>query len=380
MKKLLVILLSLMLAAPAAVAQEEVKPLAQEELNAWTEALVSRAIADGLAVTEKPEGLSVDGRGYSLYPTDKDLSADTTLSGAVVDRESLEVDGLTGPRSLIVTQAAGAVLEAFPNDNPELRGTADQAVLYLRGALPETVSTGILYRSGQEVNLIEYSVYAMGAEAVERSGVLFTMENGAVTAIRYFGGEQVPLAEAEQHLATLSQLQEKDEYFSFAGQSGAPLEREDLSVGGLDFIDLTPDSAETVWGKPDAEETAQDSNGETLLTKQWRDVFVTFSVRDGVARADHVVLHGAVPGPRAVTAGETLMAVLERFENNAASLTEETVALYGDSADAAQPYGLLSQKGGSQTLYYSVPVENGSVLMTCAFINDVLVETTLQRQ
>ena len=381
MKKLLVWMLALMLLVPQAFAQEEMAPLTMEELNRWTESLVSRAIGDKLEVKQAEQGFIWEGRGYSLSAEGKDLSDDTTLTGAVIDDESIEVEGLTGPRNLIVTVAAGAVLDAFPNDNPDLKGSKDRAVLYLRGTLPDQVMTGVIYRNGQDISMLEYSVYTKSGDSVDKAGVVFTAQNGLVTAIRYFGGEQVPLAEAEQYLASLSDLQEKGEYFAYNTVSPTPMQREDLVIGGLDFLDMTPEDAENVLGKPVAEEKLEDSNGQTLVTKQWNDIFITFSYKDDTfLRTESAVVHGVLQGPRGVSIGETMLMVLGRFENKAESLNRERVSLYGSADNASEPYGQLDQQNGAQTLYYSVPLSDGSVLFTASFMGESLVEMSLQRQ
>lgn len=382
MKKLLVLLLALALLVPQALAaQEEAQPLTLEELNAWTEGLVKRAIDDKLEMRETEGVFEAAGRGYTLSAGSKDMSADTTLLGAVIDDESIEAPGLTGPRNLIVTVAAGAVLDAFPNDNLDLKGTSDMAVLYLRGALPGPVMTGVLYRNGQDISLLEYSVYASGGDSVDRSGALFTVENGTVTAIRYFGGEQVPMVEAEQYLNGLAALQEKNEYFAYSTVAPSPMQREDLVFGSLDFIDMTPESAEAALGQPIAEEKLDDSNGQTLVTRQWNDIFITFSYKDGAfVRTESAVVHGALAGPRGATIGESMLTVLERFENRAENLNRESVQLYGDAAESKEPYGQLFQQNGAQTLYYSVPLSDGAVLFTANFMGEKLVEMSLQRQ
>lgn len=381
MKKLLGLLLALVLMGSLAIAEEEMKPLSLEDLNQWTESLVKRAIDDHLEVKQAENGFVWEGRGYSLSAAGKDLSADTTLTGAVIDGESIEVQGLTGPRNLIATVAAGAVLDAFPNDNPDLKGSKDMAVLYLRGTLPEVVMTGVLYRNGQDVSLIEYGVYAANGDTVDRSGVLFTVEGGTVTAIRYFGGEQVPAAEAEQQLSSLAALQEENEYFAFSTVAPTPMQREDLVIGGLDFLDMTPESAEALLGAPAAEEKLDDSNGQTLVTRQWNDIFITFSYKDGAfLHTESAVVHGALRGPRGASVGETMLMVLERFENKAETLSKESVTLYGAMDNPAEPYGHLEQHDGAQTLYYSVPTGDGSVLFTAFFMGESLVEMSLQRQ
>ena len=170
MKKFLALFMSVLLLTAGALSEEDIGPLTVEELNEFTESLVKRAIEDKIAV-EKEDGMFVAyGRGYTLYPVSDDLSLDTVLSSAVIDAESIEVEGLTGPRVTIATQAAGAVLSSFPNDNQNLFGTREEAILYLRGALPQDVYAGKIMRSGQNITLIEYSVYTQNDDGISEIG------------------------------------------------------------------------------------------------------------------------------------------------------------------------------------------------------------------
>ncbi len=380
MKRVLASILALLLLLGTAVAEQtEAEPLSAQELNTWTESLVQRAIQDKLEVKETPEGLTADGRGYSLYPNSADLSPDTLLSGAVIDSESIEVSGLTGPRTLIVTQAVGAVLEAFPNDNPSLQGNEDAAVLYVRGALPETVQTGTLMRKGQQITLLEYSVYTPHGEGVDRSGVQFTVDQGSVTAIRYFGGEDVPLAEAETVLQSLSELQEENSYFAFSTVNPGPMHREDLVFSGLDFVDMTMEDAIAHLGEPESREKVEDSTGDTIETLQWPGLNITFilGANGNFLRTDSVVIYGDVEGPRGTRPGEDMLDIIARFENKAESINTPSVSLYGSADKPEEAYGQLMQDAGAQHLYYSVPLKDGVVLFACHFMGEQLVEMSL---
>lgn len=383
MKKLLVCLLVLALLIPAAAEDLAApKPLEAEELNAWTQSLLERAINDKLQVLETPEGLQAHGRGYSVFPASRDLSPDTLLTGAVIDGESIGVQGLTGPRVSLVTQAVGAVLAAFPNDNPSLMGSEEAAVLYLRGAFPQPVLTGMVFRDGQDITLVEYAVFTPNTDSVDRSGVLFTVQDGFITAIRYFGAENVPTAEALQQLSTLAALQEEKGYFSFSTSSPLPMQREDLVLGGLDFLDLDPESAISVFGEPVATETAQDSNGDRIDIVQWEPLSITFIYDKGgnFLRAQQATVHGMLEGPRGLRLGDSMLGALVRFPNESETLSAAQVALYGDSANPAEPYGVLLQEGDTGTLHYGIPLSDGSVLFSCLFMDEELVEMSFTRQ
>ena len=383
MKKLLVFILVLALMIPAAAENSAApKPLEVEELNAWTQSLLERAISDKLQVLDTPEGLQAHGRGYSVFPASRDLSPDTLLLGAVIDGESIGVQGLTGPRVSLVTQAVEAILAAFPNDNPSLMGSEEAAVLYLRGAFPQPVLTGMVYRDGQNITLVEFAIFTPNTHSVDRSGIHFTAQDGFITAIRYFGAESVPMAEATQHLNDLAALQEEKAYFSFDTSNPSQMQREDLVFGVLDFLDLDPITAVGVFGEPVATETAEDSNGDRIEIVQWEPLNITFIYdKDGnFLRAQQATVHGMLEGPRGLRLGEGMLKVLYRFFNESETLNTAQVALYGDTENTREPYGVLLQDEGTGTLHYSVPMGEGSVLFSCLFLDEELVEMSFTRQ
>lgn len=396
MKKLLVCLLALLLAASAAaLAQEDAvnaaavgeevteAPLTAEELNAWTEMLIARAITENVKVEKDENGFTAMGRGYRLMPASEDLSPDTVLKGAVLDGESVGVEGLYGPRTLLVSQSAGAVLASFPNDNQGLQGTDENAVLYIRGGFPEKVMTGVATRAGQNIKLLEYCVYTPSMDGVERAGVQFTVEDGMVSAIRYFGGETLSAEEAAGAISQVSSWQESTQYQSLAGGGdAAPMQREDLVFGALDFIDVTPENAVQALGAPAAEERVDDADGSVLYTMQWENLHLTF-VTDkdgGNARADNAVVIGPMAGPRGARVEDDLLHVLSLFKNEADSLNIADVALYGGAENPAEPYGHMVKDESAQVVYYSVPVGEKSVLVTFTFIGERLANFSFANQ
>jgi hypothetical protein len=73
-----------------------------------------------------------------------------------------------------------------------------------------------------------------------------------------------------------------------------------------------------------------------------------------------------------------MLAVLDRFPNEAQTLNQEETLLYGSKEDG-KPYALLTQDASEQTLYVNVPVENEDILFTCRFIGEEAVEISLSR-
>lgn len=381
MKRLIVFALILCLTAPGAMAQDGPAPLTLQELNAFTESLLARAIDDKLAVSVEEESFVAEGLGYRLYLSSGDLSADSVLVGAVIQMDSLHTEGFTGPRGIGVTSSLEQLLGAYPNDNPDLAGTMTQAALYVRGQLPGEVSLGQVIRDGQAVSLVEHSLLAPSSAGPMLMGLQYLLEDGSVTAVRYFGGgEAVAVEEAERLVADAVRLQEETGYFAYDVQAPAELQREDLRVQGLDFLDMTPEAAQAVFGRPAHEERVKDVNGEEILITQFEGVEITF-IYDGEGNlkgAERITVNlEGIEGPRGLRMGDSLQSAWSRFRHDGAELPAASAALYGDAAGQVPPYGRLDVAADSSQLHYAIQQGDRPLLLSCLFIDDRLVEYAL---
>ncbi len=378
MKRMLVILMILLLmSASSALAGEQPRALSVEELNGFTEGLIAKALQDKLEVEKTPEGLRVQGDGYTLYPTSGDLSRDSLLSGAVLTGDVHDAQPLAGPRGLRAGVSLADVLAAYPNDNAVLAGTPSNAVLYISGALPEPVHIGLVTRDGQTVSLVEHSIYHSVDGGVMHMGLHYTIEDDMAKAIRYFGGgDLLSLEEAQENLQALAQLQEENSYFAYGTNDPAPLEREDLRVAGLDFIELTPEAAIAQLGEAVYEEKVKDSNGDELRVMQWDGVEITFVYdKDGkFIGADRVSLNSpGIEGPRGLSVGTSLQAAVSRFTHDAADAGTVSGTLYGEGDKQVPPYGRLVADKQTAQLYYATVYDGRTILLSCEFIDGTLV-------
>lgn len=381
-RRLFACLLALLLCAAlsgSALAEQRPAPVSVEELNAWTEQLLQRALADKLSVQQTEEGNTVSGNGYMLVLADNDVSADSVVLDAAITMQGIETKNLGGPRQTALAQSAQEILAAFPNDNPSLSGSAEAAILYIDGQLPAPVTVGRVFRSGQTIQVIEHALYYTVDQGVNRVGLTYTLDNGSVTAIRYFASGAMTAQEAQAELAEASALQEKDAYFAYDTQSPKPFAREDLVFSGLDFMALTPDGATTVLGKPLNQQSIQDSNGEQIRTWQWdgaEAVFI-FDAKDQFVRTERFTLTGdALPGPRGLRVGESLPQVLARFEHGKEIPTSSSM-LYGQD-DGKGTYGKLEIANQEGTVYYAIPGEKtGTVVLILRFLNNALANISV---
>jgi hypothetical protein len=381
MKRMLVILMVLSLfSVTAALAGEQAKPLSVEELNGFTEGLIAQALSDKAQVELTPEGFVAEGDGYTLYLTSEDLSRDSLLISAALTGDVHDAAPLTGPRGLRAGASLADVLAAYPDDNAVMAGTPTSAVLYIAGNLPEPVHLGLVTRDGQLVKLVEHSIYQSVDGGVMRVGLQYTIENDQVTAIRYFGGgDLLSLEEAQENLQALALLQEENSYFAYDTKDPAPFGREDLTVAGLDFIELTPEAAIGQLGEAVNEERVKDSNGDELRTMQWDSMTIAFVYdKDGQLKGPgRVSLTGAgVEGPRGLRIGTSLQDAISRFAG-AAIDTALGGTLYGDAEKQVPPYGRLIVDAQTAQLYYALTYEDRTILLSSEFIDGALAALSI---
>lgn len=376
----LTLALALMMALLPLMGQAEAPagPLTQEELHAFSQSLLERAIQDDHgAVNLAEEGYLFEGMGYTLNLNSEDLSLDTVLLGAEINMSSIHEEALTGPRGIGVSSTLSETLAAYPNDNPMLQGTMTGAVLHISGSLPEGLSVGQVVRDGQQVTMVDYAAYRQEEDRVIRQGLQYVMEEDSVVAIRYYGGGEALTGEdAAQEIQAASQLQEQTAYFAYTTDNPAPFSREDLGFFGLDFLDMTPEDVIERLGEAVHEEQVADSTGEQLRLMQWDGVEITFvyTASGDFTRADRITVNApGLEGPRGLRVGTSLQAAVQRFENPGETPVK-SLSLYGDAANQQPPYGRLDVEGDEARLYYAIQQEGKPVLFNALFLDEVLVE------
>lgn len=378
MKRMILLLLALMMAALPALAAptEAIAPLSVDELHTFAGTLLERGIREGLTVISGEEGYMAEGEGYTLYLSSEDLSMDTVLTEAALAMDSTHEQGLVGPRGIAVTDTLSDVLSAYPNDNPVLAGTMTGAVLYISGALPGEVATGVVTRDGQDIKLVEQSVLQPTEGGYLRLGLQYVIDSGLVVALRYFSGGVLTEQEAQDAMTAIANLQEETSYFAYDTQDPQPLQREDMSFAGLDFFDMTPDIAQSVLGDAVHEEKVKDSTGEELRVMQWDGIEIAFVYgADGqLKRADRITVTGAgVEGPRGLRVGTPLTIAMGRFQHPA-EIPAEAGTLYGDAENQQPPYGRLDMNENSAQLNYVMEQDGEAVRLTASFLGGELVE------
>ena len=343
MKKMLCVLLALLLCPMLALAEESVaEPLSYQELVSWAEGYLARA-KESTPLNDPANALTPDGYEFvydfaTLYADTPDMSSDTALNAVV-----LTIDMENGPRSVNVDNAMSVVLDAYYNENAMLEGTKEAAVLYTMDLMPASAAWGQVLRDGQRVQTIQYGVHeqlATGGEGYTDAGVIYTMLENRVTAVRVYGlNSRITLQQVNDLMYDMSNLAKETAYaqvpFSYNGLELTDFALEDLIVSGLDFLALTPETAAQVLGQPDSDTWMEDGeNGYTRM--QVYDGFeVTYTYDKNKENCQVYMLlitKDGLEGPRGVRCGDTFASVYNRFRNGMGEYGDDGVEmLYGEN-------------------------------------------------
>ena len=374
MKKMLCLLLAVLLVPVYALAEESAATLTHQELNAWAANYLERAMASE-PLNNPAESLTADGYEFvydfaTIYADTPDMSSDTAINAVV-----LTGDTESGPRSINVGSAMSEVLGAYYSENPDLTGTKENAVLYTVNLLPASAAWGQVLRDGQRVQTIQYGVHeqlATGGEGYTDAGVIYTMLENRVSAVRVYGlNSRVTPEEVNTLMAALASAAQEASYtqvpFSYNGLELTAFSEADLVFSGLNFLTLTPEAAEQLLGKPLSDTWMEDGeNGYTRL--QVFDGFeLTYTYDKAKANCQVYMLlitKDGLEGPRGVRCGDAFSSVYNRFRNGEGEYGDDGVemlygqnnvgtfgkASYGDDASARLRYGFELADGRSVVL------------------------------
>lgn len=374
--KMLSLLTALLLAALplGAMAEEsEADTLLLGELTEWAERYRERALA-AEPLNDPKASLTEEGYAFiydfaTLYADRSVMDAETVVSAVVVTSPEEE-----GPRGVKVDDTLTVATAAFYNENSQLRGSRDSALLYLIDLLPESLQWAEVQRDGQRVETIQYAVHdqlTSGGEGYTDAGLILTMQDGTVSAIRVYGlNSRISFDDVYEVRARMRASALADDYqqvpFSYDGASLAKFSGEDLVFSGMDFTSLTPDYAAMLLGETLSDDWVQDGD-VTIRTMNFADCELTFLEEAGKTPEIYMFLltSGGVEGPRAVRVGDTYSEVFNRFRNGEGEFdgvsrevlygSEESgefgVAEYGSDASATLRYGLVLEEGERVVLH-----------------------------
>lgn len=377
---LLTALAVLMMTVPGLAVDDGPDPLTMAELTAWADTL--RAMTAAIEPLNDPhdaDALTEDGYAFVypfgiLYFDVPELTEETLLLGGVL----YDTDSLGLERSLRATgigMSAQSVLNAFYNENPSLDGSREQAALYVTNDLPMDGSLGLVLRDGQRVQAIQYTVLeqlAVGGEGYRSVGVVYTLDEGHVSAIRLYGlNSACTQEEAADELSAAEAVRAMTGYtmvpVSYTGSDVTMFGPADMAFSGIDLNTVTPETASAVLGTM-LEDIWHDNNGGYIRTVDFAGCQMTFTYdadrQNGRLMLLDVTEDAGFEGPRAVRVGDTLSAVVARFRSGEGSFDGATEVLYGDPAFA--PFAVVQYgNAGSAILRYAAPMADGraAVLM-----------------
>ena len=371
----LLFVLTLLPVWPAWAEESGADILTLEELRQWVNDYKIRAMAtQPLNDPTAEESLTEDGYLFvyefaRLYMDGPEMTADSAVRALVV--YDPDEAGLRGVR---VDDPVEAVLAAYYTENEDLVGNSGQALLYAVDLMPEGGYIGTVHRDGQRIQVIDYSVYEQpptDGDGYTDAGLLYTVDDGLVSAIRAYGlceridTEDVAVAmENARRLnaeATYSQVQT-----SAVGAELEPFNSEDMIFSGIDFPALTPEDAAAAFGDALDDVWLDDVNGY-MRTMQFESCEVTFlydAARQNGRVKTLTINTDRLEGPRSVRVGDTVAGVRSRFRNGEgedSGLREVLygsedsgvfgTAAYGEDASAVLRYGALSEDGVPVLLY-----------------------------
>ena len=383
MKTLLALLAAALLLCGAAFADEtEADTLLLPELTEWAARYQARAL-EAEPLNDPAASLTSDGYEFiyefaTLY-ADRPVMDEKTVVYAVVVTSPEE----EGPRGVKVDDTLATTMAAFYTENPTLRGSRENAVIYMIDLLPESLQWAEVQRDGQRVQTVQYAVHdRKGEDGYTDAGLIFTMQDGTVSAIRVYGlsggitfDETYALRDRMQAAALAEDYQQVP--MSYDGVALEKFGAADLLFAGMDFTTLTPDYVSMRLGEPLSDEWVQDEKG-SIRTMTYASCELTFTC-DAEGNNPQIymflITDQGMDGPRAVCVGNTFPEVFNRFRNGEGEFDGVSrEVLYG--SEASGEFGVADYgSDASVTLRYGLVLEDGSrVVLHMTFTEMVLME------
>ena len=308
------------------------------------------------------------------------LAADTPVNTLLFQDSEGEVFRGTG----IDTQWMD-LLRAYPQDNPELEGTRERAVLYLAEGAEGGFLYGVALRDGQRLNAVEYGEVIREDGGFRNVSVTYSLMNGLVASIRVDGlnpaAPKIEEAQAEETLNDLKALTGTKEYRQVAtsrtGTELAPFGAEDLVFGGISYTELNP---EALPGSPE-QDLFDNEDGTWLLRCDgdgWEAVFTCGENGENAKILSFTILDPDMEGPRCVRLGDLMSDDYCRFRSEGNDMTEElTELLYGTEDSGEWGQASYDYSSGETSLRYVTEADGLRVELLLKYEQNLLKEIIL---
>ena len=370
-KRLFCLLCALVMAALClpVLAEDAGDALTLEELEAWVESYKERALAaEPMNDPKEAAALSEDGYAFiydfaTLYMDRPEMTEDSVVRNLVVTApEEL------GPRGTCIDMQPTEVLAAFYNENPSLAGDRGFAALYVSNMMPAGAQWAWVQRDGQRILTIQYAIQeqaATGGDGYTDAGLIYTVQDDLVVAIRAYGlDSRIEARSVQENVDAVQQVAEESFYSqvptSLVGTDLEAFNREDLHFEDVDFLTLTPEQAEAALGACQEDAWMEDDTGEFIRTMEFPACEITFiyDAQKQNPRVDMLSIDmDSMEGPRCVRLGDTVSSVLNRFRHGEGEFDGVSrEALYGTEGTGS--WGVAEYgTDASCTLRYGFPTE-----------------------
>ena len=368
---------------PAMAAETDADALSYSELVHWVEGYKIRALAAQplTAPVETEDGYEFVYDFATLYMDGPEMTAAAAVRGLVITTPTEAC-----PRGLTVDSSSEDVLAAYYQENELLAGDRSFACLYLSDTMPDGAMWGWVQRDGQRVQAIQYAVHeqlSTGGEGYTDAGLVYTVRDNLVIAIRAYGmDERITAEDVIANIENVQQVAALGEYthmpVSLSGDMPM-FEREDMYFAGVDYLTLTPESAVAALGSCREDEWMADDTGEYLRTMEFAACTITFVYDANKQNPVPYMLMidtSEMEGPRAVRIGDTLASVFNRFCHSDGTFTDAGVEiLYG--AEGVAPWGTAEYHDTAVTLRYAASAGGKTVVLHMSFEMNALCEVML---
>lgn len=365
MKKLMTLILVLCMTTGlfCLAGAEDPEPVTAAELAAWAESLKKQALEGELLNDPTDENAEMEDGFMLVYPfatlyaDSPEMNENTKIAMVSVE----DADDI-GFRGLLLTMMPAEAAALFPNDNPDMAGEREDALLYLTEEADGGVLYGWVYRDGQRIQSIEYGHIAPVEGGYRRSRLnLLFAENllFAVTAEGLNSEAGLLLTEEDKDAITaeMAVMKDRNEYTAvkMSRTGDAPeFTADDLIFAGIDFLAAQP---EDMPGVPEQEEI-EDEEG-SLLRVDGDGYIAVFRVSaDGTKEiVSFSIEHDELEGPRGVRLGDTFQEDIKRFRMENRDSDGLTEMLYGE--EDGVPRGVAEFGGEENTLRYVTAAPDG---------------------
>lgn len=371
---------------PAALGDTE-STITSSEILSWVEKVIGSAeLMNGEASSPQKDdlGFAVSRESCTLYYDSSDI-ANAHLCGIKLVEPLFE-----GPRGEMMYDGQNELLKLYPNDNSDLVGDRDFAVLYLSTEMPNKASYGLVSRDGQHIKNIQYYVHERKPNGMYSNLLLnFEIENNSIESIGVYGLiDEITEQDVYDSIKNISAKQNEKSYFAYKTSSNGDeleqFEREDLIFSGIDVLSVTPERLIELFGTADTDEIKEDKNIK-IRTMSWDGLNASFIVDGDNHRISRLAISDNVlEGPRGTVIGDTFSSVYSRFKSMGNPVNENNQEqLYGNSDDKS--YGVANYYPNGMELVYHTTIEldknhNVKAQVLFNFSGDKLDEITIVLQ